>query len=211
MTPPVALLIEQTREREGALPLLQFALAQIWDGLAQGVDPADTLTRIGGVGGALARKAQELYDSLPAADQVIVRRAFLGLVHLGEGARDTRRRIRIPEIVAQADEPTHVHAVLRLFSQPGARLITLSSDAGATEEHEQAALPARQAYFLNQDYDAGADDRIAAALRMALLMPDEEAGDLAELVCQLTTRDLTLKEWQQMSIVTTSPTLPAPI
>jgi hypothetical protein len=52
-------LIEQTEGREGALPLLQFALTRIWDGLKQGKTPTETLKAIGGVGGALAGKPNE--------------------------------------------------------------------------------------------------------------------------------------------------------
>jgi hypothetical protein len=50
-TATINLLIEQSKGREGALPLLQFALEQLWEGLKQGVAAADTLAQIGGVGG----------------------------------------------------------------------------------------------------------------------------------------------------------------
>lgn len=60
----IRLLIEQTEGREGALPLLQFALTRIWEGLEAGVTPAITLEQIGGVGGALAGEAQRVYDEL---------------------------------------------------------------------------------------------------------------------------------------------------
>ena len=97
----VTLLIEQTEGREGALPLLQFALTRIWEGLKQGVAPAVTLEQIDGVGGALAGEAHRIYDRLNPTDQSIARRVFLGLVQLGEGARDTRRRTEIKDLVSQ--------------------------------------------------------------------------------------------------------------
>ena len=50
-------LVEQTEGREGALPLLQFALTRIWEGLKAGKSPSETLRAIGGVGGALAGEA----------------------------------------------------------------------------------------------------------------------------------------------------------
>lgn len=52
----IELLIKETQGRDGALPLLQFALTRIWSGLAEGKEPAQTLKAIGGVGGALAGK-----------------------------------------------------------------------------------------------------------------------------------------------------------
>ncbi|MEL6554611.1 MAG: hypothetical protein AAFQ63_14255 [Cyanobacteria bacterium J06621_11] len=126
----VDLLIEKTKEREGALPLLQFALQRIWNGLAEEIDPVITLREIGGVGGALADKAQEIYDRLTEAEQEIARRVFIGLVQLGEGTRDTRRRVTVNTLIVQYDTPERVQQVIRQFSSPEARLISLSSAEG---------------------------------------------------------------------------------
>lgn len=46
----INLLIKDTEGREGALPLLQFALTRIWEGLLEGKQPTQTLQDIGGVG-----------------------------------------------------------------------------------------------------------------------------------------------------------------
>ena len=43
----VELLAQETIGREGALPLLQFALNRIWDGLAKGKAAAETLRELG--------------------------------------------------------------------------------------------------------------------------------------------------------------------
>ncbi len=132
----VDLLIEQTHDREGALPLLQFALTRIWDGLAQGTSPADTLRQIGGVGGALAGEAQQRYDQLTDTEKAIARRAFLALVQLGEGTRDTRRRISLRDVVAYGEDPADVQTVMRWFADPRARLVTLSAATDGTETAE---------------------------------------------------------------------------
>jgi len=129
----IDLLIQQSKEREGALPLLQFALSQIWDGMAGGRQPAETLRKIGGVGGALANKAEELYAQLDEHGRAMARRAFLAMVRLGEGTQDTRRRASIAEIVAQGEEQEQVHGVLQHFSSIDARLITLSTVPEAQE------------------------------------------------------------------------------
>ena len=137
----VNLLIAQSEGREGALPLLQFALTQLWDGLARGAEPADTLRAIGGVGGALAQRAQQLYRELGTpANQRIARRAFLALVSLGEGARDTRRRATLDEIVAAGEDPAQVRRVLEVFARPDQRLLTLRGepDAGGAVQAEVA-------------------------------------------------------------------------
>lgn len=138
----VELLVADTAGREGALPLLQFALTRIWDGMANGIVPAQTLRDLGGVGGALAKEAEQLYDSLSENDKRIARRAFLAMVRLGEGTLDTRRRAAVPELVGQGEDPDRVMNVLRIFSQPDKRLVTLSAraDGVSTAEVTHEAL-----------------------------------------------------------------------
>ena len=132
----VSLLIEQTEERDGALPLLQFALSRIWDGLQAGVDPAVTLEKIGGVGGALAGEAERVYQSLEPEQQVIARRLFLGLVQLGEGTRDTRRRVEIASLTSHKEDPKTVKQVLEKFAAPSERLITCAASADGIDTAE---------------------------------------------------------------------------
>lgn len=124
----VELMVSEIEGREGALPLLQFALVRIWEGLKSGVPAGETLRRLGGVGGALAKEAERLYQGLPEKDRNIIRRAFLAQVRLGEGTRDSRRRAALEEIVAAGEDREHVLEVLRSFSRPGERLITLGND-----------------------------------------------------------------------------------
>ncbi|HEY9695834.1 MAG TPA: WD40 repeat domain-containing protein [Trichocoleus sp.] len=131
----IDLLVKDTEGREGALPLLQFALTSIWKGLTEGKEPAETLKAIGGVGGALAGEAQRVYQQLNDEEQEIARRIFLGLVQLGEGTKDTRRRVRFDSLVSYQNQPEQVKRVIELFSAPGARLITLAA-MGNTETAE---------------------------------------------------------------------------
>lgn len=167
----VQLLVSEVAGREGALPLLQFALTRIWEGLSEGSTPAETLKQIGGVGGALAGEAERIFNGLSESDQTIARRAFLSMVQLGEGTRDTRRRVSLDQLVTYADSFEQVEAVIRRFSHAGARLVTLSSnDAGAdTAEvtHESLFEHWEQ---LNTWLEAGRDDirfhrRLAEAAR----------------------------------------------
>jgi len=132
----VRLLISESEEHEGSLPLLEFALTRIWEGLAEGSEPADTLEHIDGVGGALAGEAQRIYDNLNQKNRQIAKRIFLSLVHPGEGAKDTRRRVAFSELVAQGESSEQVKHILHLFSRPGTRLITLSSDSKGVETAE---------------------------------------------------------------------------
>lgn len=133
----VDLLITEAGAREGSLPLLQFTLTQIWQGLANGVSPADTLRNIGGLGGSLGGEAQRVFDSLTPDEQQIARRAFLGLVQLGEGSQDTRRRVGVEQLRSHQDDPARFRKVLNRFAASGShRLITLASDPHGAETAE---------------------------------------------------------------------------
>ncbi|MFO0017360.1 MAG: AAA family ATPase, partial [Synechococcaceae cyanobacterium] len=132
----VELLVEQSLGRDGALPLLQFALLRIWEGLLRGQPAAETLRQIGGVGGALAGEADRIQASLPDGDQRIARRLFLNLVQLGEGSRDTRRRVALQEVIAHGEDPAATQRVIEGFASPAVRLITRSSGQDGRETLE---------------------------------------------------------------------------
>src|SRR6516164_417357 len=165
----VELLARETIGREGALPLLQFALNRIWEGLAAGTSPADTLRELGGVGGALAAEADRLLKDLAeAGKEDLIRRAFLAMVQLGEGVEDTRRRVRLSEIVAAGETPEEVMAILRRFARPGERLVTFASDHGETTfevTHEQliARWPTLRGWLRDWREDERFRRRLASA------------------------------------------------
>jgi Novel STAND NTPase 1 len=125
----VDLLIEQTRGREGALPALEFVLTRIWDGFLNGATAAETVRALGGVGGALANQAQTVYDSLGRDERPIARRAFLAMVRLGEGTKDSRRRVSVDEIVTTGQSRERVLKVISAFADR--RLVVLGVSEGA--------------------------------------------------------------------------------
>lgn len=131
-------LIEETQDREAALPLLQFALTQIWEGLRNGVDPADTLQQIGGVGGALANEAKRLYHSLTVEQQQVARCVFLALVQINEDNKSTRRRAAISELITGDSSEALVREVIDRFARPGVWILVMSSNEQQVEMLEVA-------------------------------------------------------------------------
>jgi hypothetical protein len=129
----VNLLITESGGRDGALPLLQFALTQIWQGLLEGVSPADTLERAGGVGGALASKAKSLYDALTTDQQQIARSAFLSLIQLNDDNKATRRRARISELMTSTHDEQAVREVINRFVNPNVWILVTSSNKDEVE------------------------------------------------------------------------------
>ncbi|WP_437319406.1 nSTAND1 domain-containing NTPase [Sorangium sp. So ce385] len=84
-------LVEAGSAAAGGLPLLQFALAELWDArdpVAQRI-PEAALEAIGGVAGALARHADAVVAALAPAEQAAARRILVRLV-TAEGTRARR-------------------------------------------------------------------------------------------------------------------------
>ncbi|HVQ74040.1 MAG TPA: toll/interleukin-1 receptor domain-containing protein [Candidatus Binatia bacterium] len=138
----VEMILRDMRGHATALPLLEEALAVLWAARRGPWLTLDAYARSGGVGGALAASADALYEPLDASARRLARRIFLGLIHLGEGVPDTRRRVPVSSVLGATDPGEEVEALLRRFSSTeGARLITLSSADGAvTAEITHEAL-----------------------------------------------------------------------
>ena len=75
----------------GDLPLLEFALALLWEQQQERTLTHEAYDAIGGVEQALAGYAEQVYCELSAADQARAARIFTQLVRPGEGTADTRR------------------------------------------------------------------------------------------------------------------------
>ena len=75
----------------GNLPLLEFALTELWKRRNGKQLTHAAYEEIGEVQGALARHADENYRKLSQAEQEQVRRIFIQLVQPGEVTEDTRR------------------------------------------------------------------------------------------------------------------------
>ena len=138
----VSTIIRETGSQPGALPLLQFALSELFEKREGRTLTNSAYREIGGVLGALGRSAEILYASLGHEEQTAVRQIFLRLITLGEGTEDTRRRVLRAEIEALgAARLPGIHTVLDLFGK--ARLLTFDRDPltrGATIEVAHEAL-----------------------------------------------------------------------
>ena len=85
-------ILDDVGDEPGNLPLLEFALLELWNRREGAMLNHAVYETIGGIKGALARRADEIYKGLKKDDQVLLQRVFLRLVRPGEGAADTRRR-----------------------------------------------------------------------------------------------------------------------
>ena len=68
----VATMIGDVVSRPGALPLLQFTLAELYERRMNATVTASAYVELGGIGGALAGRAEQLYVEMNAAEQADV-------------------------------------------------------------------------------------------------------------------------------------------
>jgi serine/threonine protein kinase/WD40 repeat protein len=123
----VAEIIADVAGQPGALPLLQFALTQAFDHSDGPTITVDDYRSVGGLAGALARRADALFTDAEPAEQVAMQRLFGRLVTLVDAGSDTRRRVRRSELPT---DPATAEIVGRLAA---ARLATLDRDPATRE------------------------------------------------------------------------------
>ena len=134
----VPLIIDEVSEQPGALPLLQYALTELFERRQERLLTRDAYREIGGVLGALGRRAEELYTELDAAGEEAARQLFMRLVTLGEGTEDTRRRVLRSELTAlQTSEVSKTSEVLDAYGRY--RLLTFDRDPTTREPTVEVA------------------------------------------------------------------------
>ncbi len=84
-------ILDDVDKEPGNLPLLEFALTELWKKRTRKQLTHKAYEEIGEVSGALTRYADEKYSKLSEQEQQQVRRIFVQLVRPGEGTLDTRR------------------------------------------------------------------------------------------------------------------------
>ena len=127
-----ATIIEEVLYQPGALPLLQYALTELFEQRDGLLLTQQAYEAIDGVVGALARQAEEIYQGFNGRGQEAARQMFLRLVTLGEGdsddgaSPDTRRRVLRSELMAVADDDELMDELIDTYA--AYRLLSLSYD-----------------------------------------------------------------------------------
>ncbi len=128
----VAEMVAAVTAQPGALPLLQYALTELFDRRENDTLTLDGYHASGGVLGALARRAEELYTGMNTTHQEVARQLFLRLISLGEGAENTRRRVHWAELMSIGQfNRSAMQAVLDVLGK--FRLITFDRDPQTRE------------------------------------------------------------------------------
>ncbi|WP_412078658.1 helix-turn-helix domain-containing protein [Streptomyces xanthophaeus] len=110
----------------GALPLVSHALMATWQRREGATLTVAGYEHSGGIRGAIARTAENVFARLYPAEQKTIRRVLARLVHVADGTGATRRRIGRTALMEQLADADGVAAALDPFVR--ARLITMGSD-----------------------------------------------------------------------------------
>lgn len=97
----VARILNDVGQAPGRLPLLEFALTQLWEQQVDGVLTHEAYEAIGQVEGALASYAEQVYATLSPAEQDIARRVLTQMTQLGQDTDDVRRPVAAAEVSAE--------------------------------------------------------------------------------------------------------------
>ena len=123
----VAEMLADVAEEPGALPLMEYALTELFERRDGRVLFLEAYREIGGVSGALGRRAEELYEELDDDGKEAARQLFLRLVALGEGTEDTRRRVPRSEVASLDVDQQAMATVLDTFG--ASRQLSFDRDA----------------------------------------------------------------------------------
>ena len=130
-------------ERPGTLPLLQYALTELFERRQNEVMTRRAYYAMGGVLGSMSRRAEEIYAGLSEKEQALARQVFLRLVVVGEDTEDTRRRVPVAQLehLGIATSPSGsaelLAGLLEAFTQ--ARLLTRDHDPSTRDPTVEVA------------------------------------------------------------------------
>ncbi|MET8079675.1 hypothetical protein [Streptomyces sp. NPDC005303] len=126
-----ARLVDDIIDQPGGLPMLSHVLLETWRRRKGRLLTLAAYEAAGGVHGAIATSAEEVYGQLTAAQARTARQLLLRMVEPGQGTPDTRRPLGRPELDEYADPEVPV-VVDRLAR---ARLLTVDEE-GVQLAHE---------------------------------------------------------------------------
>jgi WD40 repeat protein/class 3 adenylate cyclase len=200
----VAHMLSDVSDEPGGLPLLEYALTELFDRREGDVLTVEGYRAIGGVSGALGRRAEELHADLDETGREAARQLVLRLVSLGEGTEDTRRPVPRSEIASLEVDQQAMAAVLDAFG--ASRLLSFDRDSrsGApTVEVAHEALLTAWGRLRGWIDEAREDVRTERRLAIAAAEWDEAGRDPSFLATG--SRLEHFQAWRQSGRISTTP------
>lgn len=127
-------ILEDVRRQPGSLPLLQYALKELYQKREGRYLTNAAYDAIGGVESALAQHAEDIYRELAPAEQAIMRRVLLRLVEISEEGEATRRRINREDLHFRDVDDAEIQEVIDIMTAPDSRLLITSREIKASDD-----------------------------------------------------------------------------
>lgn len=124
-----AALVADLQEQPGALPLLQYALTELFAARSSDVLTFPGYREVGGVLGALGRRAEELYLGLDEETRDLTRQLFLRMASVTGDQEVARRRVLRSELAGLEVDQASVDEVIDLYGRH--RLLTFDRDVAS--------------------------------------------------------------------------------
>ncbi|HEY7604008.1 MAG TPA: BTAD domain-containing putative transcriptional regulator [Gaiellaceae bacterium] len=158
-------MVADVVDEPGALPLLQYALTELHERRVGATLTGAAYEAIGGISGALAQRAEAIYEGLGEAGQDPVRQLFLRLVTLEESA-DTRRRVERAELESLDVDTGQLALAIEAFG--AARLLSFDRDPRSQAPTVEVAHEALLGEWGRlQDWIASARESVRAHRRVS--------------------------------------------
>jgi len=129
-------ILDHVQQQPGSLPLLEYALTELWRRREGGQLTHAAYDAIGGVEGAISKRAEEQFKKLSAPQRDIALPALSRLVHVSSAAEestDTRHVVSLNEFGPDAQ------AVMRILAAREARLVVMGRDETSGNETVEVA------------------------------------------------------------------------
>jgi DNA-binding SARP family transcriptional activator/ABC-type glycerol-3-phosphate transport system substrate-binding protein/tRNA A-37 threonylcarbamoyl transferase component Bud32 len=175
----VAALLHDVTDRQGALPLLQYTLTELFESRSGDRITHTAYQQLGGISGALVKRADGLLSSLGDDADEVARQVFLRLITLTEGGEDTRRRVLRSELEDLDVDRRLLSSVLDTFGRH--RLLSFDRDPvtrSPTVEISHEALLTEWTRL--RHWIDGARDDVRAQRRLAEALLEWVAADRAD-------------------------------
>ncbi|KAM3094613.1 pentapeptide repeat-containing protein [Phormidesmis sp. 146-12] len=113
----LAQILQDVKSEENCLPLLEFALQQLWNLRSHTELTVAAYQKLNGVTGALNAHAEEIYKQLAVRNQEEwAKRVLLRLVRTGEGTKDTRQRQAKADLLTMGKDAGEKEAITSVIT-----------------------------------------------------------------------------------------------
>lgn len=122
-------ILRDVSGQQGALPLLQYTLSELYENRkGNNVLLHESYQALGGISGALSRRAESIYADLADLEQTIAQQLFLRCVTVGGNGTPTRKRVLMTDLLLHlpAEQRPLLTQIIEKFARW--RLLTLDRD-----------------------------------------------------------------------------------